>query len=123
MMDARPAVLPGRTEGPAAKLAVAARENPTFAGAFAYDSQVPMKTFMGNAAVAPLKPLLEALDGMQSGAASPKARAAAQTTLMGSACLQQANKEFQQCISSKGDHKMCMQAAQKKMAMCASVGA
>ena len=47
----------------ASVLAAAAAADPSYAGPFAYDSQTPMKTFMGQVPCVPLPTLLEAERG------------------------------------------------------------
>ena len=50
---------------------MAALENPSYAGPFAYDFNTPQKVFLGNQPVAPLSEVIAALAAAEGGSATP----------------------------------------------------
>lgn len=107
-----------------------ASEDPSFAGPFAYYSNVPMKVFAGNLASPPTAVLIEALNRIQSGGAKGE-------NLMGvgkalemdcGACESACNAGFNTCLGpdnriideiSYGRHMDCQSAHQSCNLVCA----
>jgi len=100
----------------ASTIAAAASENVSFAGPFAYEQQIPMKTFLGQQPLVPIKPLMHALDSMQNGAASPKHKQAAHDALKHHAHSPKhadCERRISACSAIAGDkqREACMQKA------------
>ena len=85
----------------------------SFAGLFAYSSNVPMKVFAGNEPTVPVSVLVDALDALQgrnapSGVArSMQYAAAAHPTGCQTSCLQ----SFETCVKGGGDQGSCVKSA------------
>ena len=107
----------------ASVIAAAARENVSFAGPFAYEQQIPMKSFLGQQPLVPIKPLMEALDSMQHGEASPKHKRVAHDALKHRPHSQKhadCERRISACNAIAGDkqREACMQ---KAASSCLSV--
>lgn len=97
-----------------------ALQDRSFAGLFAYSSNVPMKVFAGNEPSVPVSVLVDALDAMQAGKA-PKAAArnmqyaaAANPSSCHASCMQ----SMQVCLGAGESQGNCTNAARACAAQC-----
>lgn len=65
----------------AAELLASAMEPRTFAGPYSYESQQPMKTFLGHMQAPPVMHVVKALESLQLGEASSQQKGAAKEAL------------------------------------------
>jgi hypothetical protein len=91
-----------------------ARQSRSFAGLFAYSSNVPMKVFAGNEPCVPVSVVVDALDTIQQGGAS-KHEAAHMKKHMDpgmSACQEVCMQEHAHCMLAPSNAQACVSQAQ-----------
>ena len=92
----------------------------SFAGLFAYSSNVPMKVFAGNEPTVPVSALVDALDMLQSGSAPKGAAKAMQYAASPqlSDCQKTCLAQHQTCMSSGSNPGSCVSSAQACASQC-----
>jgi len=100
-----------------------ALQDRSFAGLFAYSSNVPMKVFAGNEPAVPVSVLVDALDALQGGSAPMGAAKAMQyaAAAQPSACQNSCMQSFQACMASGGSESTCVPQANACASQCPMV--
>jgi hypothetical protein len=94
----------------------------SFAGLFAYSSNVPMKVFAGNEPAVPVSVLVDALDTLQGGSAPKGAAQAMQYAASAqlSSCQKSCLAQHEACMSDGSQPASCVASAQACAMQCSA---
>jgi hypothetical protein len=97
-----------------------AMQDRSFAGLFAYSSNVPMKVFAGNEPSVPVSVLVDALDTLQGGSAPKGAAQAMQYAASAqlSGCQASCMAQHESCMSGGNAPGTCVASTQACAAQC-----